>query len=103
VGDAGDTPIASYTVDRTVSDLGRVGVAVIVIDVVLLTLFPRSFGAPLYLVAASVLALAAAVGATTYFFRLLPGPADLTSYVPFAAAVLLSASPATAACARPTW
>jgi RND superfamily putative drug exporter len=89
VGYAGDTAIAAITVDRTVSDLGRVGLAVIVIDVLLLTLFLRSFAAPLYLVSASVLALAAALGATTYFFRLLPGPDGLTYYAPFAASVLL--------------
>ena len=89
VGYAGDTAIAASTVDRTVGDLGRVGVAVIVIDVLLLALFLRSLAAPLYLVAASVLALAAALGATTYFFRLLPGPEGLTYYVPFAASVLL--------------
>ncbi len=61
----------------------------IVIDVILLVLFLRSLAAPLYLVAASVLALAAALGATTYFFRLLSGPEGLTYYVPFAASVLL--------------
>ncbi len=89
VGFAGDTAIAATTVDRTVTDLGRVGIAVIVIDVILLALFLRSLAAPLYLVAASVLALAAALGATTYFFKLLPGPEGLTYYVPFAASVLL--------------
>ena len=89
VGYAGDTAIAATTVDRTVADLGRVGVAVIVIDLVLLALFLRSLAAPLYLVAASVLALGAALGATAYFFRLLPGPEGLTYYVPFAASVLL--------------
>jgi RND superfamily putative drug exporter len=89
VGYAGDTAIAAFTVDRTIGDLGRVGVAVIVIDVILLALFLRGLAAPLYLVAASVLALAAALGATAYFFRLLPGPEGLTYYVPFAASVLL--------------
>ena len=89
IGYAGDTAIAASTVDRTVGDLGRVGLAVIVIDVILLALFLRSLAAPLYLVAASVLALAAALGATTYIFRLLPGPDGLTYYVPFAASVLL--------------
>ena len=89
VGYAGDTAIASFTVDKTLGDLGRVGVAVIIIDVLLLALFLRSLSAPLYLVAASVLALAAAVGATAYLFSVLPGPDGLTYYVPFAAAVLL--------------
>ncbi len=88
-GYAGDTALASYTVDKTLSDLGRVGVAVILIDVILLALFLRSLAAPLYLVAASVLALAASVGATAYLFSVLPGPDGLTYYVPFAAAVLL--------------
>jgi RND superfamily putative drug exporter len=89
VGYAGDTAIAATTVDRTLGDLGRVGFVVILIDVILLVLFLRSLAAPLYLVAASVLALAAAVGITAYLFRLLPGPDGLTYYVPFAAAVLL--------------
>jgi RND superfamily putative drug exporter len=89
VGYAGDTAIASYTVDKTLGDLGRVGIAVVIIDVLLLALFLRSLAAPLYLVASSVLALAAAVGATTYLFSVLPGPEGLTYYVPFAAAVLL--------------
>ena len=89
VGYAGDTAIAAFTVGRTIGDLGRVGLAVIVIDIILLALFLRSLAAPLYLVAASVLALAAALGATTYFFRLLSGPDGLTYYVPFAASVLL--------------
>ena len=89
VGYAGDTAIAAFTVGRTIADLGRVGLAVIVIDIILLVLFLRSLAAPLYLVAASILALAAALGATTYFFRLLSGPEGLTYYVPFAASVLL--------------
>jgi RND superfamily putative drug exporter len=89
VGYAGDTALASYTVDKTLGDLGRVGIAVILIDVLLLALFLRSLAAPLYLVAASVLALAAALGATAYLFSVLPGPEGLTYYVPFAAAVLL--------------
>jgi RND superfamily putative drug exporter len=89
VGFAGDTAIAMHTVDKTVDDLGRVGIAVILIDVILLVLFLRGLAAPLYLVAASVLALAATIGVTAYLFRVLPGPDGLTYYVPFAASVLL--------------
>jgi RND superfamily putative drug exporter len=89
VGYAGDTALASYTVGKTLGDLGRVGVVVVLVDLLLLALFLRSLAAPLYLVAASVLALAAAVGATTYLFSILPGPEGLTYYVPVAAAVLL--------------
>jgi uncharacterized protein (DUF2267 family) len=47
--------------------------------------------APLYLVAASVLGLAASLGVTTLVFQGLLGHEDLTYYVPFAAAVLLVA------------
>src|SRR5262249_7319104 len=49
----------------------------------------RALVAPLYLLAASVLALAAAIGVTTWVFQDLLGHPDLTYYVPFAAAVLL--------------
>jgi RND superfamily putative drug exporter len=47
--------------------------------------------APLYLLAASVLALAAALGLMTLLFQDVLGHAQVTYYVPFAAAVLLVA------------
>lgn len=86
---AGDTALAQYTVHRTLTDLARIGIAVLIIDLVLLMLFLRSLFAALYLVAASVLALAASLGVTTYFFQTVLGGEDLTYFVPFAAAVLL--------------
>ena len=86
---AGDTALAQNTVDRTMSDLGRIAIAVIVVDLLLLALLLRSLLAPIYLLAASVLALAAALGVTTYLFQVLLGGEDITYYVPFAAAVLL--------------
>ncbi len=88
---AGDTALASEAVDQTVHDLGRVAVAALVVDLLLLALFLRSLVAPLYLLAASVLALAAALGLTTFVFQGLLGQEQLTYYVPFAAAVLLVA------------
>jgi RND superfamily putative drug exporter len=88
---AGDTALASEAVDQTVHDLGRVAVAALVVDLLLLALFLRSLVAPLYLLAASVLALAAALGLTTLVFQGLLGQEQLTYYVPFAAAVLLVA------------
>jgi RND superfamily putative drug exporter len=51
--------------------------------------FLRSLLAPLYLLAASVLALAATLGLTTVVFQGVLGGEDLTYYVPFAASVLL--------------
>ena len=54
-------------------------------------IFLRALAAPLYLVASSVLGLAATLGLTTFFFQGLLGRDELTYYVPFAAAVLLVA------------
>ena len=85
----GDTALASYTVSRTVGDLGRIAIVVAVVDLVLMMLFLRALVAPFYLLGASVLALAAALGITTYLFQVVLGGEDLTYYVPFAASVLL--------------
>ena len=76
---------------QTVHDLGRIAVVVIVIDLLLLIVFLRALVAPLYLLAASVLALAASIGVTTYFFQVVLQSQDLTYYVPFVASVLLIA------------
>jgi RND superfamily putative drug exporter len=76
-------------VSSTMHDLVRIAIAVLVIDLVLLMLFLRALIAPLYLLAASVLALGASVGVIAYVFIVLLHAEDLTYYVPFAAAVLL--------------
>ncbi len=88
---AGDTALAQQTVSRTVDDLGRIAVVVVVIDLLLLIVFLRALIAPLYLLAASVLALAASIGVTTYLFQVVLGIPDLAYFVPFAASVLLIA------------
>ena len=65
------------------------GAVVLAVNFVLLALFLRALVAPLYLLAASVASVAAALGLTTLFFQGLLGHSDITYYVPFAAGVLL--------------
>lgn len=86
---AGDTALAAETVSAVRSDGFRIGPVVLLVNLVLLALFLRAVWAPLYLLAASVLGLAAALGLTTWFMEHLLGHDDLTYYVPFAAIVLL--------------
>jgi RND superfamily putative drug exporter len=88
-GLAGDTALADDTVQTIHSDIARVALALLLANFVLLALFLRALLAPLYLLAASVLALTAAIGITTWLFQVVLGHQDLTYYVPFAAAVLL--------------
>ncbi len=90
-GFAGDTAIAAEIVAATQDDLGRISFAALAVNLLLLILFLRALVAPLYLLACSVLALAASLGLTTFFFQTVLGHDGLTFYVPFAAAVLLVA------------
>ena len=87
----GATALASDTIDAVLSDLTRIAVIVLVVDFLLLAVFLRAVIAPLYLLAASVLALAATLGLTVYVFQGLLGFPGITYYVPFATAVLLVA------------
>jgi RND superfamily putative drug exporter len=86
---AGDTAIADETVRSIRGDGVRVGVVVLLVNLVLLALFLRALLAPLYLLVASVLAVGAALGCTAWIMQGLLGHDDTTYYVPFAAAVLL--------------
>jgi RND superfamily putative drug exporter len=86
---AGDTALVEDTVGKTFADLGRVAPVAMLAVFVVLAVFLRAAVAPLYLLAASVLALFAALGATVFVFQDLLGRGELTYYVPFAAAVLL--------------
>jgi len=88
-GFAGDTALSDDTVRTIHSDIARVAFALLLANLVLLVIFLRALVAPLYLLAASVLALAASIGITTWLFQGVLGHQDLTYYVPFAAAVLL--------------
>lgn len=88
---AGDTALAEETVRLTGDDLGRVAPAALLMVLVALMIFLRALVAPVYLVASSVLALAASIGLTVYVFQGLLGYGELTYYVPFVASVLLVA------------
>ena len=89
IGLAGDTALARSLVEATRDDLLRISVAALVVNLLMLVLLLRAVVAPLYLLASSVLALAATLGITVTFFQGVLGHDDLTFYVPFAAAVLL--------------
>jgi putative drug exporter of the RND superfamily len=86
---AGQTALAADTVEAIVDSAALVGAVVLALNFLLLALFLRALVAPLFLLAASVLSVAATLGLTTYFFQGLLGHSDLTYYVPFAAGVLL--------------
>ena len=88
---AGETVVASETVHGVLDDLWRIGLVALAVNLLLLIVFLRALIAPLYLVAVSVLGLAASLGLTTFVFQGVLGYDDLTYYVPFAAAVLLVA------------
>jgi putative drug exporter of the RND superfamily len=85
----GETALADETIDLMLDDLGRIALVVLAVNLVLLVLFMRALVAPLYLLAAGVLGLAATLGLTVYFARYVLGSDELTYYVPFAASVLL--------------
>jgi RND superfamily putative drug exporter len=85
----GDTALARDTVSLTLSDLKRIAIAALAVNLLFLVVFLRSLVAPLFLLATSILALGATLGLTTYLFQGLLGYEEITYYVPFAAAVLL--------------
>lgn len=86
---AGDTALVGETVDKTFDDLAIVAPIIALIVFLILVAFLRAVIAPLYLLAASVLALCASLGLLTYVFQSLAGYDETTYFVPFAAAVLL--------------
>lgn len=88
---AGDTALARETISLMIGDLWRIALAVVLVELIVLAVFLRSLRAPIYLVAASVLALAAALGITTVAFQNWFGVHDLAYFVPFTCAVLLAA------------
>jgi putative drug exporter of the RND superfamily len=85
---SGDTALADETIERINADLVRVGIAALLVNLLLVALFLRAPVAALYLVAASLLSLAAALGLTVYVFQGLLGFSEITYFVPFAVAVL---------------
>lgn len=85
--DAGALDAEFVTTART--DFVRVGIAVGLVNLVLLAAFLRAIIAPLYLLACSLLSVGAAMGLTTLLFERGAGYEGLIFYAPFAAAVLL--------------
>jgi len=85
----GETALASEAIDSMERGLWRIAAVIALVILVLLALFLRSFVAPLYLLAASVLALLSALGLTVWIFQGILGYSSLVYYVPFAVAVLL--------------
>lgn len=88
---AGDTAIAGASVDAMRTELIRVGAAALLVNFLLLAVFLRALVAPLYLLVANALTVAATLGITTWFFQDRLDQGQLVYYVPFATSVLLLA------------
>ena len=86
---AGQTALISDSINSVFADLGRVALAIIVVTLILLVLFLRSLLAPVYLLAASVLAVFATLGLAMLICRAVLGSPSMVYFVPFAAGVLL--------------
>ncbi len=88
---AGQTLFASTVAQLTRQSVEITVVTALAIELVILVLYLRALVAPVVLLAASALSVAAALGLTTYLFQDVLGQQGLTFYAPFAAAVLLIA------------
>jgi RND superfamily putative drug exporter len=88
-GLAGEAPLASETVSAVMTSIERIALVALFVNFVLLALFLRSLLAPLYLLGASALGLAASLGLTAFVFQGLLGYDDVAYFVPLAAGVLL--------------
>jgi putative drug exporter of the RND superfamily len=88
---AGQTALTGDSINWIFADLGHVALAILLATLLLLALFLRSLLAPVYLLAASVLAVFASLGLTMLICREFLGSASLVYFVPFAAGVLLIA------------
>jgi putative drug exporter of the RND superfamily len=86
---AGETALTSDSINSIFADVGRIVLVILVVTLVLLALFLRSLLAPVYLLAASVLAVFASLGVTMLICREVLGSDSLVYFVPFAAGVLL--------------
>ena len=86
---AGQTALIADSIASVFADLGRVALAIMIVTLVLLMLFLRSLLAPVYLLAASVLAVFATLGLALLICRAVLGSGTMVYFVPFAAGVLL--------------
>lgn len=91
IGVGGDTALAAGLIRGTTDDLGRLAVAGIAVNLLILIIFLRAVAAPVYLLACNIMSVAATLGLTNYVFTNLLGEDGITFYVPFASAVLLVA------------
>lgn len=85
----GETALSGEAIDQTLRDVGRIALVTSLVIMILLGLFLRAVIAPVYLFAASVLALLSALGLTVWVFQGLLHYDSLVYYVPFVVAVLL--------------
>jgi putative drug exporter of the RND superfamily len=85
----GQTALTGDAINATASDLWRVGLVIVGVTLLLLLLFLRALLAPVYLLAASLLAVLGTLGLTVLICDALFGSPDLVYFVPFAAGVLL--------------
>jgi putative drug exporter of the RND superfamily len=85
----GQTALTGDSIGSVFADLGRVALAIMAVTLLLLALFLRSLLAPVYLLAASVLAVFATLGLTIGIGQEILGYGSLVYFVPFAAGVLL--------------
>ena len=85
----GETAAIGDAISSTTASLGELALIMLAITFVLLAIFLRALLAPLYLLAASVLALLATLGVTVWVFQVRLGYDGLVYYVPFTFAVLL--------------
>jgi RND superfamily putative drug exporter len=88
---AGQTLFASTVAQLTRQSVEITVVTALAIELLILILYLRALVAPVVLLAASALSVAAALGLTTFLFQDVLGQQGLTFYAPFAAAVLLIA------------
>lgn len=85
----GETAAIGAAIGSTKASLGQLALLMLAITFVLLAIFLRAVLAPLYLLAASVLALLATLGFIVWVFQDRLGYDGLVFYVPFTVAVLL--------------
>jgi RND superfamily putative drug exporter len=88
-GWGGETALGVETVDATNTSLWRVIAVAFAVNFVFLLLFLRSLFAPVYLLFASAVALAATFGLTIYVFTDVLHDSGLPYYIPVAFSVLL--------------
>jgi RND superfamily putative drug exporter len=86
---AGDTALSAETINDTLGDLGRVAPISLLAMLIILVIYLRALVAPLYLIAASMLSFAAALGIGTWVFQGALHQGGLSFFIPFITAVLL--------------